>query len=335
MNKTCGICWDEETNNDVPFIEFYGCNHAFCTFCIKSHIKEHVLELGKMPQCPTCNAGKSRTAVNITKDKVTLIWANDPSLNNVLEAYDRIELESALQTMGCVVRCPGQPHLKNRKHCEMTVLVDDKHEKICVNCPSCKKKFCSICYQIYHYRTTCAEARAVQIYYHEWLSKKNGANNDDLDRRLRELQGDEQYKSEKCRHCPSCNRLVEKIDGCDAMVCGENYHKTDGRDKQNGCGHRFDWKNARNYVPAPINRFVLSADKEIRELVSNTTNMNHGYNCQVCQKEIVGMRFSCINCEFLDICEECEKSHVSSFHAIPKHEPHSFEIYVVPNRRLK
>ena len=57
-------------------------------------------------------------------------------------------------------------------------------------------------------------------------------------------------QAQNCRHCPNCNILVEKHDGCDAMRCGY-----DARDKggalrsSDGCGQAFSWTQALPYVP--------------------------------------------------------------------------------------
>jgi len=70
--------------------------------------------------------------------------------------------------------------------------------------------------------------------------------NNELRQRYNELVADEQYKAQNCRLCPQCQRVVQKLDGCDSMICGQNYH---GGDQQSGCGHRFNWSRATPYVP--------------------------------------------------------------------------------------
>jgi hypothetical protein len=46
------------------------------------------------------------------------------------------------------------------------------------------------------------------------------------------------------KRCPHCNLLQERFDGCNHVVCGNNYyfHK---KIKQNGCGRSFSWKEAK------------------------------------------------------------------------------------------
>eukprot|EP00750_Incisomonas_marina_P029930 INCI7244.11.p1 GENE.INCI7244.11~~INCI7244.11.p1 ORF type:complete len:938 (+),score=145.94 INCI7244.11:1472-4285(+) len=69
-------------------------------------------------------------------------------------------------------------------------------------------------------------------------------------RNYQALVANEEHMAQNCRHCPNCNILVEKHDGCDAMRCGY-----DARDKggalrsSDGCGQAFSWTQALPYVP--------------------------------------------------------------------------------------
>ena len=44
---------------------------------------------------------------------------------------------------------------------------------------------------------------------------------------------DERYKAQNCRRCPSCKRVVQRLEGCDAMFCEQD---ADGGHVQSGCG---------------------------------------------------------------------------------------------------
>jgi hypothetical protein len=98
-----------------------------------------------------------------------------------------------------------------------------------------------------------------KLFYDSQLSQQEvRAAND----RFRELQENEAFKAARCKRCPHCQRIIEKVsyfaiclsrtlisvlqlDGCDAMICGQNYH---GGDVQNGCGRAFNWTTAPAYV---------------------------------------------------------------------------------------
>lgn len=85
-----------------------------------------------------------------------------------------------------------------------------------------------------------------QVRQHEQQREETTQRNVELQQRYQELLADEQFKAANCRLCPSCGRVVQKLDGCDSMICGQNYH---GGDVQSGCGNRFAWSKATPYVP--------------------------------------------------------------------------------------
>lgn len=78
--------------------------------------------------------------------------------------------------------------------------------------------------------------------------KENNARNDELRRRYEDLMQDEEYKAKNCRSCPSCNRVVQRLEGCDKMICGQDAH---GGNVQSGCGTKFSWQQAQPYQPSP------------------------------------------------------------------------------------
>jgi len=53
----------------------------------------------------------------------------------------------------------------------------------------------------------------------------------DLQKRIRELEQDENWKQQNLRCCPHCERPIEKLEGCDLMKCGKDYH---GGNQQKG-----------------------------------------------------------------------------------------------------
>ena len=46
----------------------------------------------------------------------------------------------------------------------------------------------------------------------------------DLHTRIKEEEKDENWKAANCRLCPHCGRAVNKVEGCDSMLCGTDYH---------------------------------------------------------------------------------------------------------------
>jgi hypothetical protein len=63
-------------------------------------------------------------------------------------------------------------------------------------------------------------------------------------KKFAEFQSDEAYKEANCRLCPHCHRTVQKLEGCDSMKCGSDYH---GGNNQHGCGQSFNWSQTQPY----------------------------------------------------------------------------------------
>merc|ERR1712217_371222 len=66
-----------------------------------------------------------------------------------------------------------------------------------------------------------------------------------LEERAKELEQIETWKKTFCRECPYCGRAIERIDGCNRMVCGRDTHAETNR--LYGCGKVFDWRKAPPY----------------------------------------------------------------------------------------
>jgi ribosomal protein L34E len=126
------------------------------------------------------------------------------------------------------------------------------------------------------------------------------------------LVADENYKASRCRRCPQCNRVIERIgecafhhwlvrgggrglrgscvittDGCDTMVCGQNAH---GGNIQNGCGFGFNWNEAGPYSAdigkrEEIKQFAEIPPSEISR-VKHQIVEGQFIKCDICQANI-------------------------------------------------
>lgn len=110
-------------------------------------------------------------------------------------------------------------------------------------------------------------------------------------------------------------RVVNRIDGCSTMRCG--YDADTKANVQYGCLQQFDWNKAERYKAQTIGSHVKIAQPGCAE------KPRHPYwHCAVCAKEIVGLRFECVNCVSYTLCEQCERDHWDQ-HA----EGHFFRIH--------
>lgn len=122
-----------------------------------------------------------------------------------------------------------------------------------------------------------------------------------------ELIGSEEWKEKHCRLCPSCHNPCEKPVGCGTMVCGEGSVNSS---RQGGCGHRFNWNDARPYKTRHGAAQKRRAAAATRQVAVSGRGVRHLYTeCGLCGepgKCIVGLRFRCIHCQNFSCCAKCE-----------------------------
>lgn len=169
--------------------------------------------------------------------------------------------------------------------------------------------------------------------------KKMDAATQEALTRFAELQQDEAWKEANCKICPHCGKTVYKVDGCSSMTCGRDARDKGGGNKQDGCGNTFDWRKAAAYVRDSADQARLP--KSIKDVDPDAAGevLHHLFipedsevhsdlltiKCDVCLKDIVGPRFSCINCfPGLECCIACSDTHKST-----THDPnlHAFQIF--------
>jgi hypothetical protein len=126
-----------------------------------------------------------------------------------------------------------------------------------VDCPTCGAAFCAACGAAPHYALQCDEVEPARARWFEWVATGRA----DYLRKLRreeearaaesaataaaaaagvaaaaarreELVRDEAWKAERLRLCPHCQRPVEKVDGCDSMICGRDAEDKGGGNRQ-------------------------------------------------------------------------------------------------------
>jgi hypothetical protein len=323
--KECILCLDT-----FPVTQMYTVNcpsaHRFCFDCIARYVEmcikdnlpavcpaprntcQHVLGEDELYQVAGAGSGggggATTTTTTITREKVA--------------KYSEQMLLRCIKSIPGIIGCPTSG-------CGNWVIPADTRRKERCQCQACNATFCSLCKKTYHYHCGCEDIAGYMERWMEWSGSgrrrynrdkaeamaKIEAQRAELERRNAELRkrysdtmADEQYKEANGRHCPKCNRIIIKDGGCDSMVCGRDYH---GGNVQDGCGAAFSWSSARPYrssaaaAAKPTDEPVKIDIPDIaRELV------HVGVACDRCKKEIKGLRFSCVHCPSVDLCERCE-----------------------------
>lgn len=298
----CCICMDEYKITEMYTIGCPGL-HKLCYTCFADAIK-HAVSQGDVVRCPYqgCN-------YVLSQQEIEGFGENEGGYisREIVDRYCQQNLNRALKSIKGGVGCPT-PGCENFVELSEEALT----RKTCCHCAGCGVDFCSHCRKIYHYHCQCDELAFYTERWIEWCTKRRKVYTEDKEKAVKayqrnqelvknyeDLKLDEKYKEEHGRLCPHCGRIIVKVDGCDLMVCGRNYH---GGDVQDGCGQNFNWAQAQPYRSKMKQQKV--APMPIPELAKEV--VHEGVLCNFCGKEIKGLRFTCIHCPCYDLCEKCE-----------------------------
>jgi hypothetical protein len=309
---SCPICFDEIVDEQVFRL---GCGHVYCTECMTGHVGAVAF-----PTCPDTNCD-----YQLGDDEVGRAGGQERQ-----QAFRDMQLQRAVDQLANRVECPN-PECRNVVLCE-------PGERQRVQCQCGWPPYCSQCRQLYHGRGECSEVGVLREHWANWVT--DGRRNyhgqlevaartleqsrsiEDSLRRQRELEADEQYKAEHCKSCPQCGRIVQKLDGCDHMKCGVNYH---GGDQQDGCGAEFSWNSAPRYRARVERREVPQVDMDKVKVEGKDARHFFVY-CDACgARHIRGPRFRCVHCPEFNVCAECDRNA-----AVDHPNEHVFEILFVP-----
>jgi len=290
--------------------------HRFCRSCMRHHVK-----VVAFPRCPQLSCGYDLTVADLRLLKVS---------SKRVEAFEHGKLQAAIETLAYDMSsgtCTENVVHCRKDGCSNVMLVPRSNCRECFACPCGAPPFCTQCGEIpYHFHADCKRIQDLRQRWLTWVSeartfrKKQAEAYAELQKRMsadRLLLQDEIWKMTHCRLCPKCNRVVEKLDGCNAMQCGQDTH---GGNKQAGCGAKFDWTEAAPYTskgPTP------PKPKQLSDQLSKDQGKgvyHPGITCKVCEKGIFGPRLRCIHCESFDVCVDCEA-------ALDNHDlSHVFEV---------
>lgn len=316
----CPICFDSVRGNEVVKL-FCLERHPFCITCLKQHIASV-----PFPRCPSIGCG-----YELEESDIAAVCGNGEHM----EEFRKARLQRAVARLHGKVTCPN-PDCAN-------VVVCDPETRTRVVCQCGWAPFCSCCRQPYHYHSECGAVQPLRSRWLRWLMVDRAEYHEHIEDfktvckkrrsvvqeafvRHRELEVDEEWKAKSCRLCPKCFRTIEKVSGCNSMVCGRNYH---GGNDQQGCGHAFDWSQAPPYQPRVERMHELPEMDEAAARLHGASVQHFFSMCSLCQKSIRGPRLRCIHCEVYDCCLDCELK------LADVHPPeHVFEIILKPDNPI-
>ncbi|MEQ2275944.1 hypothetical protein XENORESO_011314, partial [Xenotaenia resolanae] len=227
----CGVCFTSWLGSEC--VQLYECSHIFCRACLSEFCKVQITE-GDVRgiTCPQLDCTATLTPAQV-KGLVG---------EKMFSRYDRLLLQSTLDSMSDVTYCPRPP-------CGSVVILE-KTSTLAL-CSVCSFAFCVNCKKTYHGTNKCSEI--------------TNETDEDLDQALpkseegvRALLEDYTSGSKQRRHllelrygrnvmlgpvefcmsekwidgntqaCPHCFCKIQKDGGCDVICCTR-------------CGRRFHW----------------------------------------------------------------------------------------------
>jgi len=347
-SRACSICFDDLAS-DVPNVCAWS--HCFCSDCLRRYVQVELEEKGVLPACPL----SSECGHLLSSQQVNDILGDADEADACRNRFQLLEQRVGLQALGAF------PCAK----CEdwMVPPQDQTGKQQLAECPGCSERFCSLCRRRpYHFRASCERVPKIEAAWHEWLRterdayitklaatdgafqsalhvlKSKKAEQDrmlkEADSRKAEFDQMEEWKIQHCKCCPQCQRVIEKLDGCDSMICGQNFH---GGEVQNGCGARFNWSSAPAYTAqraTHIPKVVvvdLGASPVDREKTYWPCGPNAWLRCAMCKKIIEGPLFMCIDCHACCACIMCANGTGSASGGRHLPDSHVFEILWEPS----
>ena len=215
-------------------------------------------------------------------------------------------------------------------------------------CSDCHRGKCWFCLNQHHPTLSCAEVKQVRNrwmgFLHSMVNKEDSPTSGDglaqsLTKFEQQLADNEYFATNilngNMKRCPKCKRLIEKMQGCDSMVCGRN---AEGGNVQRGCGHSFSWGSVKKLT---IEEIEVHQSSLTTVNISDPHYISPGsssmFKCTECRKNIIGSRFCCINCtDDTSICISCVKNHIiQNGDGNQRHKDHVFDIVDPPLHPLK
>ncbi|KAG1888350.1 hypothetical protein F4604DRAFT_1916265 [Suillus subluteus] len=183
--QSCPICYD---NISSPL--HLGCGHVYCAPCLR-HFLTSALDSGQFPL--TCMGDETQCKVPIPI----------PTIQQFLPqaSFDRL-LEVVFNAH--ISQHPQEFKYCKTPDCNQIYRSTDPNTTVVGQCPSCFSNICTSCHDDAHDGMICGEKKrqAGRVAEEEreteaWLTAHGG----------------------RVKKCPTCQALIEKVDGCNHMTC--------------------------------------------------------------------------------------------------------------------
>uniref|UniRef100_A0A383VK43 RBR-type E3 ubiquitin transferase n=1 Tax=Tetradesmus obliquus TaxID=3088 RepID=A0A383VK43_TETOB len=199
---SCGICLDDVSSSSMYRL---GCRHSFCRACLAAYLKARLQDNQLPAACPS--AGCRRP---VSQAEAAALLAGTPRLRN---KFLQATKEASAIARGTAIYCPRSSCSELVKVTRLTpaaarglsaAQAAAKQQQLArVQCSHCSHECCTSCRCAWHAGLSCASYQALPA------SEKGEA-----DLALFQLGSSQHW-----RRCPTCRAMVERIEGCNYMMC--------------------------------------------------------------------------------------------------------------------
>jgi E3 ubiquitin-protein ligase RNF217 len=196
----CAVCCNNIESNELK--QMSCCSTKICLLCLLTHTITSIRNGKVKIECPAC-----------PKDihSSTILYNSELPVA-LRERYQQLLAQNLAEQNGA--------HIKLCPHCNLITILDENDPNIrgkkrhrslqeWITCQECGKQWCWPCYAPSHPNETCKDYRKHHSQLDIWAKTRRSDNTN----------------QRNAQRCPKCSIYIEKIDGCDHMICSKCHSK--------------------------------------------------------------------------------------------------------------
>ncbi|CAF1286530.1 unnamed protein product [Rotaria magnacalcarata] len=192
----CPICCNSIQLNELK--QMSCCSIKLCSSCLLTHTITNINNGIVNIECPACSQDFNSSAV---------LYNNELPIS-IRERYQQLLAQQLSEKQNTSLKlCP---------HCNFITVLDEDNPLVTgkklrgsfqqwIHCEQCDQDWCWSCYSPSHPNETCREFKKNHSQLDVWAKTRRTDNRN----------------QRNARRCPKCSIYIEKIDGCDHMICGK------------------------------------------------------------------------------------------------------------------
>ena len=193
-SSDCPICCQSIQSIDLK--QMPCCSTKLCSSCLLTHTITNINNRKLRIECPACSEDMNSS---------TILYNNQLSVS-IRERYQQILAQDLAEKQNTFIKlCP---------HCNFITILNENNPIIrgkksrrsseeWIHCEQCGKEWCWPCYAPSHPDETCRQFKKTHSQLDMWAKMRRSDNNN----------------QRNAQRCPKCSIYIEKVDGCDNMVC--------------------------------------------------------------------------------------------------------------------